>query len=159
MGNLIPHWGRTPQPRKSCYTQRWRAIFLVLFNASKGLGVVCRADENVSGDKDKHLMSSILAGCISDELPACVKNMRIPLHFASYFSLKFLMCWTAEILDKGWFKRASLSFVVPGKTKCAPELMFAVFAQRFCKSDTVTTKKTSAFDGCNYHQGERSITG
>lgn len=137
----LSSWWGTIAFGENCTT--WKAMIRAMImhhrfnmvNASNGSQTICRADETVSPSKESDLVCSFLVDYISSELPTFLQNVRIFLDSAPYLRSGFGAWWVAEMLCRGKLKWLKLSFMVPGRTKIAPDVRFANIAHRFQESD------------------------
>lgn len=72
LGKLIPHWGKTAQLGKTCYSQKIMHHVFGIFNAPNGSRTVYISKVIASRDKDGYLECSFFAYYISSKLPAFV---------------------------------------------------------------------------------------
>jgi len=135
MGKLVPHWGESAQPGKTYYSQKLMHHIFGVVNSSLDPDKIYVIDETAAGEKDSDLVCSFLHNYVQNCVRKEFKKIRIYLDSAPYFKSKYIIWWAAEMICQGRFDRVILSFMVPGHTKFGPDLLFAIIAHAFYKTD------------------------
>ena len=128
MTKLIPHWGFSPQPGSTYYLQKLSHDLLGIVNHSdEKRSAIYIFDERVGLKNTDHTVSYTTDYlCDSGLVPEWVKRIHLFMDNACSTNKNFYMLgWASEMVQQGKFDFMHISFLIPGHTKFAPDLLFS----------------------------------
>ena len=137
MQKLIPYWGNSPQPGSTYYLQKLSYDLFGIVDHRDESSAVYIFDERVGTKTADHTISYILhylksAGIV----PSWVNRLHVFLDNAgSTNKNQYLMASCMELVQHRVLQYLRISFMVPGHTKFAPDLLFSRIAKSYYKSD------------------------
>ena len=140
MGKLVPYWGESPQPGSTYYYQKLNHDVFGIVNHATNKSAVYLFDERIGPKNTDHTVSYLthyLAG-----LPDFVRRLHLFLDNASSTNKNcFTMAWAMEMIQQAKLDFIRVSFMIPGHTKFAPDLLFSKISKTYNKSDVFTTEE------------------
>ena len=137
MQKLVPYWGDSPQPGCTYYFQKLSYDIFGIVDHRDESSTVYVFDERVGSKTADHTVSYILHYLKSTgQVPSWVTRVHIFLDNAgSTNKNQFLMSSCLELVQHRVLQYLRISFMIPGHTKFAPDLLFSRIAKSYYKSD------------------------
>ena len=137
MQKLVPYWGLSPQPGSTYYLQKLSYDLFGIVDHRDESSAVYIFDERVGTKTADHTISYILHYLKSvGKVPSWVTRVHVFLDNAgSTNKNQYLMSSCMELVQHRVVQYLRISFMVPGHTKFAPDLLFSRIAKSYYKSD------------------------
>ena len=137
MQKLVPYWGISPQPGSTYYLQKLSYDLFGIVDHKDESSAVYIFDERVGTKTADHTISYILHYLKSaGKVPSWVTRLHVFLDNAgSTNKNQYLMSSCMELVQHCALQYLRISFMVPGHTKFAPDLLFSQIAKSYYKSD------------------------
>ena len=137
MQKLLPRWGRSPQPGSTYYLQKLSYDLLGIVDHRDNSAAVYILDERVGHKTADHTFSYLLHYLKSTgKIPSWVSHVHVFLDNAGSMNKnQYLMSACLEVVQKRVLQYLRMSFMIPGHTKFAPDILFAKIAKAFYTAD------------------------
>ena len=137
MQKLVPYWGMSPQPGSTYYLQKLSYDLFGIVDHRDGSSAVYIFDERVGTKTADHTISYILHYLKSvGVILSWVARLHVFLDNAgSTNKNQYLMSSCMELVQHRVLQYLRISFMIPGHTKFAPDLLFSHIAKSYYKSD------------------------
>ena len=137
MQKLVPYWGISPQPGSTYYLQKLSYDLFGIVDHRDESSAAYIFDERVGTKTADHTISYILHYLKSaGKVPSWVTRLHVFLDNAgSTNKNQYLMSSCMELVQHRVLQYLRISFMVPGHTKFAPDLLFSQIAKSYYKSD------------------------